>query len=364
LNRIIISVTNDLATDQRVIKTCDCFNELGYEILLIGRKLKNSPELKFSFKTIRFKLLFNSGFLFYAEYNLRLFFKLLFSKKNLLYANDLDTLLPNYLISRLTHSKLIYDSHEYFTEVPELITRPRIRAFWLKIESHIFPKLKNAITVNYKIAEIYKCKYKVPITVIRNIPKPYTVKKTDSFSVLDKEHKFIIYQGSLNLGRGLELMIDSMLYLKDYKLLIVGDGDISGKLKNQAERLHLQDQVVFLGRILPNKLKIITRQAELGLSLEEDLGLNYRYCLPNKVFDYIYAGIPILVSDLPILKELLAENKIGTCLMNRNPEILAAQIEKMILNKQEFSNGIEKAKAKYNWSNEQKTLVNFINEIE
>jgi len=364
LNRIIISVTNDLATDQRVIKTCDCFNELGYEILLIGRKLKNSPELKFPFKTIRFKLLFNSGFLFYAEYNLRLFVELLFRKKTVLYANDLDTLLPNYLINRLTSSKLIYDSHEYFTEVPELIARPRVRAFWLRIERCIFPKLKNVITVNYKIAEIYKNKYKVPVTVIRNIPKPYAIKKTDSFSILEKEQKFIIYQGSLNLGRGLELMINSMLHLKGYKLLIVGDGDISGKLKNQVERLHLQDQVVFLGRILPNKLKIITRQAELGLSLEEDLGLNYRYCLPNKVFDYIYAGIPILVSDLPILKELLAENKIGTCLLDRNPEALANQIENMILNKHEFSNGIEKANATYNWNNEQKTLVNFINEIE
>ena len=364
MNRIIISVTNDLATDQRVIKTCDCFNELGYEILLIGRKLKNSPELNYSFKTIRFKLLFNRGFLFYAEYNLRLFVELLFRKKTILYANDLDTLLPNYLVSRFSSSKLIYDSHEYFTEVPELITRPRVRAFWIKIEKYIFPKLKNVITVNYKIAEIYRRKYKVPVTVIRNIPQPFIAKENDSFTLLDKEHKFIIYQGSLNLGRGLELMIDSMRYVRNYKLLIAGDGDISHKLKNQVERLHLQDQVVFLGRILPDKLKMITRQAELGLSLEEDLGLNYRYCLPNKVFDYIYAGIPILVSDLPILKELLAENKIGHCLLDRSPQALAAQIENMVLNKHEFSNGIQKAKAKYNWNNEQKTLVNFINEIE
>jgi len=364
LNRIIISVTNDLATDQRVIKTCDCFNELGYEILLIGRKLKNSPELSYAFKTIRFKLLFNRGFLFYAEYNVRLFVELLFRKKTILYANDLDTLLPNYLVSLFSSSKLIYDSHEYFTEVPELIARPRVRAFWIKIEKYLFPKLKNVITVNYKIAEIYRHKYKVPITVIRNIPRPFIVKENDSIISLDKEHKFIIYQGSLNLGRGLELMIDSMRYARSYKLLIVGDGDISNKLKNQVERLHLQNQVVFLGRILPDKLKTITRQAELGLSLEEDLGLNYRYCLPNKVFDYIYAGIPILVSDLPVLKELLAENNIGKCLLDRSPEALAAQIENMILNKHKFSNGIEKAKAKYNWNNEQKTLVNFINEIE
>ena len=364
MNRIIISVTNDIVTDQRVIKTCDCFNEMGYEILLIGRKLKNSPDSEFSYKTIRFNLLFNRGFLFYAVYNMRLFIELFFRKKTILYANDLDTLLPNYLISRLSKTKLIYDSHEYFTEVPELINRPRTRAFWLKLEKYIFPKLKNVITVNYKIAEYYTSKYKVPVTVIRNIPQSFKIKNPEQFTQWDKKYKFIIYQGSLNLGRGLELIIDSMLHLKGYRLLIAGEGDISDKLKYQVERLHLQEQVVFLGRILPGKLKSITKQAELGLSLEEDLGLNYRYCLPNKVFDYIHAGIPVLVSELPLLKELIDENKIGTCLLQRNPAALAAQIENMILNKDKYLNGIEQCKAKYNWENEKKSLINFIKEIE
>ena len=155
-----------------------------------------------------------------------------------------------------------------------------------------------------------------------------------------------------------------MRYARSYKLLIAGDGDISNKLKNQVERLHLQDQVVFLGRIVTDKLKMITRHAQLGLSLEEDLGLNYRYCLPNKVFDYLYAGIPILVSELPILKQLIVENKIGACLQDRSPKALAAQIEKMILNKHEYIIGIEKTKVQYNWNNEKRALVKFINEIE
>ena len=364
MNRIIISVTNDLVTDQRVIKTCACFNELGYEILLIGRKLKNSPEFSFPYKTKRFKLIFNHGFLFYAEYNMRLFVELLFRRKTILYANDLDTLLPNYLISRMGSSKLIYDSHEYFTEVPELISRPRTRSFWLKLEATIFPRLKNVITVNYKIAEIYKAKYKVPVTVIRNIPQPFIATENDSLSPIATNFKFIIYQGSLNIGRGLELMINSMLHLKDYKLLIAGDGDIASNLKTQVERLHLQHQIVFLGRVSPDKLKNITRQAELGLSLEEDLGLNYRYCLPNKIFDYIHAGIPVLVSNLPLLKEMLAENKIGACLSDRDPKALAAQMKNMILNKATFSKGIEKAKTRYDWNIEKKKLVTFINGIE
>ena len=219
-------MTNDLTTDQRVYRTCDCFNEMGYDILLIGRHLKNSLEVKNRYKTIRFHLIFNRGFLFYAEFNIRLFFKLLFTKKKLLYANDLDTLLPNFLVSKLNSCKLIYDSHEYFTEVPELITRPRIRSFWLKLESTLFPKLKNVITVNPKLAEIYSLKYKVPVTIVKNVPSLNLKNDIKPLLSFPSDRKIILYQGALNMGRGLELMIDTMPYLKDCLFVLAGDGDI------------------------------------------------------------------------------------------------------------------------------------------
>ena len=115
MKRILISVTNDLATDQRVHKVCETLQEFGFEILLIGRKLPNSLPVNRNYKTTRMNLIFNKGFLFYTEYNLRLFLKLLFTKKDILLANDLDTLLPNFLISRIQNTKLVYDSHELFT---------------------------------------------------------------------------------------------------------------------------------------------------------------------------------------------------------------------------------------------------------
>ena len=364
MNKIVISVTNDLVTDQRVIRTCECFNELGYEILLIGRKMKRSPDVKFPFHTLRFELIFNRGFLFYAEYNLRLFFKLIFSKKDIVYANDLDTLLANFLISKITSCKLIYDSHEYFTEVPELISRPRVRSFWLKLENYIFPRLKNVITVNDKIASLYSAKYMVPVSVVRNVPRIMNANESVSVESLKKDQKTIIYQGSLNIGRGLELMIDTMPFLKSYALIIVGDGDISKQLKARVKQLHLQHQVFFLGRILPKELIGITKQADLGISLEEDLGLNYRYCLPNKIFDYIQAGIPVLVSDLPLLKNLVECFKIGEYLSIREPKSLAMQIESVVENKIDYEKGITRASQEYNWNKEKKLLIDFIDKIE
>jgi len=359
LKRIIISVTNDLVTDQRVYKVSKTLQELGYEILLIGRKLPNSLPLKRNYKTYRMRLLFNKGFLFYAEYNIRLFFKLLFTKKDVLLANDLDTLLPNYLISKLQRKKLVYDSHELFTEVPELINRPKVQKIWLKIEKSILPKLKNCYTVCQSIADYYNDKYNTDFKVIRNLPEKLTeVLKEPLFKL--KNEKIIIYQGALNLGRGLELMIKTMQYLNNVIFVIVGDGDISIQLKQQVINLKLEDKVNFLGKMTPKELKTITPIADLGISIEEDLGLNYHYALPNKIFDYIQAEIPILVSDLPEMKQIVTKYKVGEVVIDREPKALASQIE-IILNQEEKSwkDNLKTASKELIWEREKEKLVTF-----
>ncbi len=364
MNRIIISVTNDLTTDQRVAKTCDCFNELGYDILLIGRKMQSSLKYEDHYKTIRFRLLFNTGFLFYAEFNTRLFFKLLFLKNDLLLANDLDTLLPNYLISKLFLKKLIYDTHEYFTEVPELIGRKRTRSFWLFIEKMIFPKLKNVITVNDKLAEIYSQKYHVPITVIKNVPFDKSFNDVRPIKFGNPNQKVIIYQGSLNMGRGLELMIDALPHLKNCILVIIGDGYMLQELKSRVATLGLQEKVLFLGKVHPKDLYNFTKNADLGISLEEDLGLNYRYALPNKLFDYIQAGIPVIASDLPLFNKMLTRFKVGEILKKRDSKSLSSLIEYVISNKVIYIKPLKEASNFYNWKNEKKVLIEFIKSID
>lgn len=325
--------------------------ELGFDVLLIGRKLPNSLPLNRNYKTARMNLIFNKGILFYAEYNLRLFLKLLFTKKDILLANDLDTLLPNFLISRLQNKKLVYDSHELFTEVPELINRPKTQKVWLKIENAIIPKLTNCYTVCQSISDYYNDKYNTRFKVIKNLPikSEFSEKKT-----VKNEDKKIIYQGALNLGRGIELMIQSMQYLDNTQFIIVGDGDISKKLKQQVEELKLQNKVQFLGRKSPEELKKITLQATIGISFEEDLGLNYRYALPNKIFDYIHAEIPILVSDLPEMKRVIIDYSVGEILTEREPKLIAQQIQKIFKN--DYQEALIKAKNELNWSTEKEKI--------
>ena len=141
MKRIIISVTSDLYTDQRVHKTAITLQEMGFDVLLVGRKLPTSLSIKRSYKTKRMRLIFKTEVWFYMEYNIRLFFFLLFTKTDVLLANDLDTLLSNFLISKLKRKLLVYDSHEMFCEGPELQGRKFVQSVWRFIERSIVPKL-------------------------------------------------------------------------------------------------------------------------------------------------------------------------------------------------------------------------------
>jgi glycosyltransferase involved in cell wall biosynthesis len=360
LKRVVVSVTNDLSTDQRVHKACSELHALDYEVILIGRQLKNSVPISRGYKTKRFKLLFTSSFLFYAEYNLRLFFYLLFTKKDFLVSNDLDTLLPNYLISKFQNKKLVYDSHELFTEVPELVDSSFVKGFWSRLEKLIFPKLKNVIVVSESIALFYKEKYNVSCHVIRNIPQTSDV-QLDGFPIDVANKKIILYQGSINKGRGLELIIDSMSLLEDHILVIIGDGDIIVDLKKKVLDKNLNHIVFFLGKMPPSDLKKISPHATIGISLEEDLGLNYRYALPNKLFDYIHAEVPVIASDLPEIKKIVEKYKIGSILKNRTPEKLAELI--LSMDKENYLKALKTAKKELNWNTEKEKLISIFKHL-
>ncbi len=358
MKRIIVSVTNDLINDQRVYKVCKTLQELDFDILLIGRKLKDSKPIERPYKTYRMKLLFKKGFLFYAEYNIRLFVKLLFTKKSILLANDLDTLLPNYLISVLQNKKLVYDSHELFTEVPEVISRPRVQKIWLAIEKWIFPKLKNCYTVNSIISTIYSEKYTINVGVIRNIaPKLVNNLQNELFSKKIKgTNKMLIFQGTgINIDRGAEEAIEMMQYLDNTILYFIGGGDVYDKLKSLVIELKLKHKVFILDKIPYNELLEYTKIADLGLSLDKNTNLNYEYSLPNKIFDFIQTTTPMLVSNRKIVAELVTKNNIGKVTETHNPKLLATMVKEIFENENQYNQWISNLKrvAKiYNWENE------------
>ena len=361
MKRILISVTNDLTTDQRVEKTCEVLSEIGYDVLLVGRKLKKSLPIQRNYKTIRFRLLFNKGFLFYAEFNIRLFIFLLFTKKDLLFSNDLDTLLPNYIIGKLQNKKLVFDSHELFSEIPELVNKQQVKKVWLFLEKTIIPKLQNVITVSDSIKNHYHNLYGISAIVIRNIPKIKKISQKN-FEIDAEGKKVILYQGSVNIGRGIELMIDTMALLDEYLFIVIGDGDILEQLKEKVSNLSLHNKVKFLGKKTPEELKELTPNATIGMSLEEDLGLNYRYALPNKIFDYLHANVPVIVADLPEMRSLIKKHPIGEILIERTPKTLAKTIINMT--NISYEKELKTAKKELNWSKEKEKLISIFSKLD
>ncbi len=361
--KVIVSVINDLVTDQRVKKVCGTLHEMGFDIWLVGRRMKNSPPMDSRpYACRRMKLVFEKGPAFYTCFQVRLFFFLLFHKVNLLVSNDLDTLLPNFLVSQMKRIPLVYDSHEYFTGVPELQNSPVKQKIWKRLERWIFPRLKHVFTVNGSIAGLYEKEYGIRPVVVRNVPlKRKTQKKKDRSDLGLPAHKhLLILQGAgINIQRGAEEMTEAMQFIENAVLLIVGGGDVFDILKEKAKQLDIQDRVLFLPRQPYEKLMQYTAVADLGLTLDKDTNINYRYSLPNKIFDYLHAGVPVLASKLVEIGKIIDTYQVGTFIPDHQPRHIAQKVNEIFSQPEkllQWKKNTHKAARELNWENESKKL--------
>lgn len=352
--KIIATVINDVITDQRMQRICTTLANNNYKICLIGRKISNKKTPDFNFETQRWKFIFKKGVLFYIEYNFRMFIFLLIAKYDIVHTVDADTLVGNVLAAKIKRKKIVYDAHEWFSEVPELQGRNSKKKIWKWVEKTFIPKTDLRITVNDSLANMFEQLYNVPFYTIRNVPSAISTNNKVSMSPPIPE-SYILYQGAINEGRGIELLCEAA---KEWDLFVVIAG--GGPLLNSLSKCYENEQnITFLGEMSPKNLEKWTQFAFLGYNLLENKGLSYVHSLSNKFFDYMKFGVPSINSLFPEYQKITEEYKCGFCIPYEKEELV--KIVKFVLNNNEYYEKMKKnsqlAHDYFNWNNEGEKLV-------
>lgn len=358
--RLFFTVTNDLSYDQRMHRICNSLAVAGYDVTLVGRKLPGSlPLEKKKYKQARLHCWNQKGKLFYAEYNLRLFYYLSNKAIDGICAIDLDTILPCLRISKKKKIPRVYDAHEFFTEMKEVRTRPLVYKSWLQVEKTAVSQFRYAYTVSDGIAAEFRKKYKVDFETIRNLPL------LEDLPLSTTKDNFIYYQGAVNEGRNFEALIPAMKDV-DARLVICGDGNFMPRLRELITGNGLEQKVELKGMLLPADLKKLASRARIGVCLSEKEGLNQWLALPNKFLDYVHAGLPQLAMNFPEYQKINNKFRVALLLDEADPGTISAGLNKLLYDDVVYSEMKANtliARKELNWQQEEKKLLAFYHRI-
>ena len=357
--RATIAVISDLSTDMRVQKQAMLLTDMGFNVTLIGRSTGRYPSLFLPRVRIRrLRVFFRRGPLMYILFNISLLLRLLTRRSDIYVANDLDTLIPCYLASHLFGKPLVYDAHEYFTGQFGLEERKFRYSVWKRAERRLVPKVRHMMTVSNSIADLYRKEYGVDPVVIMNVAP-----STDELIAYNRnnlrvreEDLLVIYQGSgINPGRGVMELVNAMTMLERIRLIIAGSGDMIEQVKHAVSYKGLGSNVIFLPRMKWEEMMQFTMCCDAGLSLDPDNCINQRFSLPNKLFDYIAAGIPAIVSPLPEVSAVVERYACGLILSHVTPYTIAGALERLRDDRDllaELKEKAREARKVLNWENE------------
>jgi glycosyltransferase involved in cell wall biosynthesis len=284
-----------------------------------------------------------------------------------IHCHDLDTLPAAQALrtALAPNAKLIYDAHELF---PYQEPDRSFQRYWSAIEAKFIPLADLVITVNESVAEQLALPYgiRTPEVIYNSCGDP----SNDAPLSLDEFYQRfhapaggfrVLFQGGLHPLRNLPNLVRAFARLDDsYGLFIIGTGPLEAKLRALCNQQR-SGNVHFGGFIPPSELLRYTAHADLGIIPYEDGGLlNMRYCTPNKLFEFIEAGVPICASDLPELARVVVENNIGAVYLMRSPDDIAAAIQdcRHLCERGDFALACrQQARRRFAWSEQAKRLI-------
>lgn len=296
---------------------------------------------------------------FYLAFFFRLFFFMIKGKYDYYFAEDVYTLPLVTLIGKMKGGKVYYESRELYQHIGGLRDKPFVQKLIANIENHFIHKVDLVITTGEMDSEFLEEHYGLANTlVLRNLPlvnKPGNKKNYRTEFNIPEEGMILLYQGVLHEGRGISFVFDIMASVQGLYFVILGDGPFKEKFMNEAKQLGIADRVFFMGNIPQPELINYTAGGDIGISLIENISVSYYYALPNKLFEYIMAGLPVLCSNLPQMDKVVNEYDIGKSIdIGTKEETAAFLIETVkyreMLNK--YKDNCTKAAAELNWESE------------
>lgn len=368
--RVVSIVFNNFKNDSRVLKECRSLSQKGYQVTVVALHEEGLPEEEniFGIKVHRVKLKTRkySKNLFmqmvkFIELGIKIVKKYR-TRTDIIHCNDILPLPLAVLLKRFSKGKIkiVYDAHEYQTETQKLQGSPIRKKLVYLTEKFCIKRVDQVLTVSNGIAEEYQRIYNISKpTLVLNCPYYRTPQKENRFRErfkIESQTKILLYQGALTSGRGLEKLIDAFVELQQENLALIfmGYGALHNNIKEASKSY---PGIYYQEAVPPDEVLTYTASADIGISLIEDSCLNYYYCLPNKLFEYAMAGLPIIVSPLPEMKKVVENYQSGVVAKDISTKGFAEAIESLLdKDLQKISSHSLKMAQKYNWEVQENKL--------
>ena len=277
------------------------------------------------------------------------------------HCHDLNTLNVGARCKSKTGAKLVYDSHELQTERNRMTEDGKRKA--QAEEGRYLPDVDAMIVASPSWIDWDRNLYGTlpdPTVTILNVPETTDIDRSKDLRSeleIDPEDRVVIYQGSIQENRGIEPAIDAVAGLNRVVLVVIGYGHHRPVLENLVEQRNLTDKVKFFGPVPNHELISYSASADIGLANIVNSSVSYNTSLPNKLFEYAMAGIPVVGSDSPQIGRIVTEEQIGEVCDAEDPAALADAIETILSNPSRYTAGLERATTRYNWSVEKQHLI-------
>ncbi|MCP4583344.1 MAG: glycosyltransferase family 4 protein [candidate division Zixibacteria bacterium] len=366
--RICFLMLNIFDNDSRARLICHDIISAGYDLDIIatvggnlehfkGAKIHRLPQPVWPFRQRRF-----------ISYNLKAAKLAADLEADIYHAVDLDTLWAASRAAGLSGGKVIYEARELYTELWALHNRALAKRFWRSLEKRLIRKAHSVVTINESIADELRRRYDIgKPDVVMNVASHVPIDKVvDLRADYDLSSRFVlIYQGVLRPGQGIIRALKAISQLPETSIVFVGDGPYMVEIESWTAKLKITERVRFAGMIPPRELANFTAGADAGLLLMESAAVNNYLALPQKLFQYIAAGTPPIVSDNPELRRIVENDSLGLVL-DRNSSSTDAEAIDIFLQKglEQSVQNCHKVHDKYSWEIEGRKFQDIYKDID